>query len=167
MNTSNEETNLAHHGSPIFTTRDLHISECVVRWIQIAREYGGIGYGDAWWPSRVDFEKSRLFWRLRSGKDPLPAPPPTCFSCPWYEVVEEPSPHWVMEGAAVSLAAFSKVNDDRPRFAFGQCLYVIESEDDAGQPETVSFGPWKFRCWQGTHPSNETFTGWYLQRIEG
>ncbi|OFC61806.1 hypothetical protein BAE30_03790 [Acidithiobacillus caldus] len=40
-------------------------------------------------------EKSALFWRLLNGKEPLPSPPPTSFSYPWYGVVEDPGPHAV------------------------------------------------------------------------
>ncbi|WP_163058033.1 hypothetical protein [Acidithiobacillus ferrooxidans] len=40
-------------------------------------------------------EKSALFWRLLNGKEPLPMPPPTNYSYPWYEIIEEPGPHRV------------------------------------------------------------------------
>lgn len=33
--------------------------------------------------------KSRLFARLMEGKSPLPFPPPTTYSSPWYELVED------------------------------------------------------------------------------
>lgn len=33
--------------------------------------------------------KSALFARLLSGKQPLPHPPPTCFSYPWYSLIDE------------------------------------------------------------------------------
>ncbi len=33
--------------------------------------------------------KSRLFARLLQGKPPLPVPPPTSFSYPWYELIED------------------------------------------------------------------------------
>src|SRR4051812_42760311 len=33
--------------------------------------------------------KSCLLRRLLSGKEPLPLPPPTAYSAPWYEIVEE------------------------------------------------------------------------------
>lgn len=37
----------------------------------------------------VPHEKSRLFARLLEGKAPLPFPPPTTYSNPWYELVED------------------------------------------------------------------------------
>jgi hypothetical protein len=40
-------------------------------------------------------EKSALFWRLLNGKKPLPMPPPTSYSYPWYGIIEEPGPHRV------------------------------------------------------------------------
>jgi hypothetical protein len=86
-----ESKNNAHHGPPILTDRDLHILDAMVKWIATARA----GYKNPeWLPSEVDIRKSRLFWRLRSGKEPLPAPPPKAYSCPWYEVVEEERAHW-------------------------------------------------------------------------
>lgn len=47
------------------------------------------------WPSSVDFIKSALYERIRSGKGPLPEPPPVGFACPWYAIVEDEGPHLV------------------------------------------------------------------------
>ena len=52
-----------------------------------------IFYGPGWLPTISDYWKSALFERIRSGKDPLPEPPPIGYSCPWYAVVEDESPH--------------------------------------------------------------------------
>lgn len=50
----------------------------------------------------VGHPKSALFARLLNGREPLPYPPPTSFSYPWYEVVEKPGP----------FAPFVQVMDD-------------------------------------------------------
>lgn len=75
-------------------------------WIKTARAananrgatLGGM-YGKDWFPCSTDFIKSALFERIRSGKDPLPEPPPLGYSCPWYAIVEETSPHPVYEAS--------------------------------------------------------------------
>ncbi|MHB1942264.1 MAG: hypothetical protein ACYCP0_04295 [Acidiferrobacteraceae bacterium] len=42
-------------------------------------------------------EKSALFARLLNGLEPLPHPPPLCYSYPWYEVIEGPGPWRVID----------------------------------------------------------------------
>ena len=42
-----------------------------------------------------DVLKSALFARIRTGKGPLPFPPPTRHGVPWHEVIEEEGPHAV------------------------------------------------------------------------
>lgn len=74
-------------------------AEHMVLWIRTAREagYGG-GFGmqeREWLPTASDVSKSALLERIRSGKKPLPYPPPVGYACPWYAVVEDPGPHYV------------------------------------------------------------------------
>lgn len=145
-------SNYSQHGEgqSILTERDLFIAECVSTWIAIARER----YGPNWLPRTADFEKSRLFWRLRDGKEPLPHPPPTCYSCPWYEVVEELSPHWTHECFVRNGIAH-----------IGQCGYQVESMADDHTPRVVTFGPWRFAVESAKHPQNATTDGYTIQRI--
>jgi hypothetical protein len=42
-----------------------------------------------------DVLKSALFARIRTGKHPLPFPPPTRHGVPWHEVIEQEGPHAV------------------------------------------------------------------------
>lgn len=49
--------------------------------------------------------KSALFARLLDGKPPLPFPPPTSFSYPWYTIIEDNGPHSVRLGGAPTLAS--------------------------------------------------------------
>lgn len=69
----------------------------VLAWIRTAVA-AGYGYGmPGWLPCAPDFAKSALFERLRSGKEPLAEPPPLGMSCPWYALIEDPGPHYVMD----------------------------------------------------------------------
>lgn len=158
-----DAVNVAHHGPPILTERDAHICEAMTKWIDTVRKHGkGISYGPNWLPSSIDIIKSRLFWRIRSGKEPLPHPPPCCYSCPWYEVVEEPAPHWTME---------CWLTADHPQWKYvsdaaivGQCAYAVERRNDDGSL-VVTFGPWRFNVWPGAHPNNGNTPGYFIQRI--
>ncbi len=75
------------------TREQIHFGQQVITWIRTARAAGYVH--DNWLPSAADFQKSALLERLRSGKDPLPEPPPTTYSCPHYALVEDPGPHVV------------------------------------------------------------------------
>ena len=144
-----QEHGVAHHGPPILTRRDEAICLAMSEWIRIARKRNGAD----WVPSAADICKSRLFWRLRSGKRPLPHPPPTAYSCPWYELIDEPDrPHW----------AYDMGEWDGETF-FAQCRYEVLARGDDGKPARVKFGPYEFRCWLGASPYGIGVEGWWLQ----
>jgi hypothetical protein len=147
------EQGVAHHGPRILTRRDLAVAHSVVAWIDTVRKRDG-WYGEKWLPSGADFEKSRLFWRIRSGKAPLPHPPPTAYSCPWYELIDEPErAHWAYDHV---------MHKGVPIFA--QCRYELVSlKEGTAIPERVRFGPWTLRCWEGPGPYNNNVHGWWLQ----
>jgi len=91
----------AHHGVPTMTNADVKLVECAALWIKTARESSPNHKN--WYPTHVDILKSRLFWRIRSGKPPLPYAPPTAFSCPWYELIDEPDrAHWAYDGHEIN-----------------------------------------------------------------
>ena len=83
------------------STEQHELFEQIMLWIRTARaagkQYALISYGSDWLPSTADFAKSALFERIRSGLAPLDEPPPVGFACPWYAVVEDAGPHWLME----------------------------------------------------------------------
>jgi len=167
----NESLNNAHHGPPILTDRDMHILQAMTNWIQIVREQYGKKYNNNsykdWLPSEVDLRKSRLFWRLRSGKEALPAPPPTCWSCPWYEVVEEERAHWLHDDVYPD-------KFDKQFISIAQCRYVVyERENDF--PSVVGFGPYRFKLWFGENKvtsitslgrEEEMIKGYWMQIIK-
>lgn len=55
-------------------------------------------------------EKSALFWRLLNGKKPLPMPPPTRYSYPWYEIIESQEPQQVSD---IAFRSYGKRLDPR------------------------------------------------------
>jgi hypothetical protein len=143
-----DQIGVGHHGPPVLTERDVYIAEALVQWIQIAQKK----YGPTWFPNYVDIQKSRLFWRLRSGKELLEEPPPTAFSCPWYELVEEPDrPHWAYDGHL-----------HEGQIYLAQCRYDLLEYDIETKVHVVAFGSYVFRCWQGPSPHGPF--GWYVQR---
>lgn len=149
MSNYEQEHGVAHHGPPILTRRDEAICLAMSEWIRIARQ----GYGSDWLPGSADICKSRLFWRLRSGKPALPSPPPTAYSCPWYELIDEPErPHWAYDMGEWNGETF-----------FAQCRYKVLARDDVGKPARVKFGPYEFRCWVGKSPYSNDHEGWWLQ----
>jgi hypothetical protein len=131
----------SHHGEPELTRHDFRLLECFRLWISTVRK--SPGYDEDWMPSDADIIKSRLFWRIRSGKDPLPHPPPRAYSCPWYEVIEMPD--------KMHSSAFELVERERDGGTFvyiNQCSYqVIEKGDDGKY--LLGFGPYRFYAWNG------------------
>ena len=147
-----EEHGVAHHGPPILREREAQICECMSYWIATVRQQGG--YYKDFLPGAADIRKSRLFWRIRSGKKPLDHRPPTAYSCPWYELIDEPDrPHWAYE-----------LHEDGNRAIVAQCSYkVLERDKETGKPSLLEFGPWKFTLTRGPSPYNETSSGWWIQ----
>lgn len=85
-------------------------------------------------------EKSALFWRLLNGKEPLPMPPPTRYSYPWYEIIENHGPHQVSD---VAFRSYGKLLDPRLAEIRGtntedhlfieQCDWTVLSRNAAAQ----------------------------------
>lgn len=177
---SDEKDAGAHHGDPILTMRDLNISRAVVAWIEIARKK----YGQDWLPSDADFMKSRLFWRLRTGIKPLKYPPPTAFSYPWYEVVEQKDrPHWAYElhaypAGSNMIVGYDIGNSDGIAF-ISQCPYLVSkwADDSKLVPEEVTYGDYRFKVFIGPHETIRydaatktagpiMIDGWWIQLID-
>jgi hypothetical protein len=156
MTQEEPEQSIAHHGPPIFTDRDLHTCIAMRLWIETARKGNPKHYGENWLPSEVDMIKSRLFWRLRSGKQPLPEAPPRAYSCPWYEVVEEDRPHFCREMFVVENIAH-----------IAQCAYQIEKME-GDEPSIIKYNCYSFKVWRGNSSTVREFEGQvgvWLQRI--
>jgi hypothetical protein len=145
-----EKWGVAHHGPPILTRRDEAVCLTMVEWIRIARGK----YGPNWLPTSADICKSRLFWRLRAGKQPLEHAPPTAYSCPWYELIEEPErEHFSYD-----------MYDHEGEVYFAQCRYQVVSRDADNKPTVVKYGPYTFSCRYGDD-ENGKHTGWWLKLI--
>lgn len=135
----------SHHGIPDLLMRDMKLICYFKKWVSTVRN--AKGYDTKWLPSEIDCLKSRLFWRIRSGKDPLKDAPPTCFSCPWYEVIEIPGPHSTIDPIRI-------FDDEGKKYvSVAQCRYeLIESASMDGQDNaaTIGFGPYRFKAWNAT-----------------
>jgi len=125
----------------LLTPKDIEFAKNVILWIKTANEAGYDLYGKRpWYPNSIDIEKSRLFWRIRTGKKPLDYPPPRAYSCPWYEVVEDLEPHYGQE--------FFKWEDGKEsKVVLNQCVYDLIDEEDDGSC-ILGFGPWRFKVWK-------------------
>lgn len=80
------------------TREQMEFARHMVLWIRTAKAAGYPWRQPDWLPSGADVSKSALFERIRSGKHPLPEPPPVAHACPWYAVVEDPGPHFIGQG---------------------------------------------------------------------
>ena len=103
--------------------------------------------------------KSRLFWRIRSGKKPLALPPPTAYSCPWYELLEVPGPHDVWEEIRIH-----DINGKRVA-SVAQCLYDVEHIDEDAKFKTVyhlKFNTYTFMAWNGMIPTKSITKDGYV-----
>lgn len=159
-----EEYGYAHHGKPILTKDMLDACNAMSKWIQTAREaqkkFGGSGYGDDWIPTEPDIIKSRLFWRIRSGVEPLAVPPPRCFSCPWYEVVEIDEPHdiWDVHGSVMTLAdLLHREGNNKEFIVCGQCGYDVHEVIKDKEEYIVGYHSYRFRLWLD---KERTKAGW-------
>lgn len=124
----------SHHGDPILTKRDISLLEAYSVWIQTFAKAQGVVPFLTGYP---DWIKSRLFWRIRSGKKPLPYPPPTAFSCPWYELIEVPEPHETAD----------TVREYDGKLIVAQSRYEILGRED--NKWIVGYGPYRFKAWNG------------------
>ena len=132
-------------------TDEVAVAEAVILWIRTARD---AGHGEGWLPTAADIRKSALFERLRSGKQPLPFPPPLGMSCPWYALVEDPEPQFVgrMDGFG---PVFGTEGADLPgagRVSVMQSLYdIVERRSDTDMVVRDAMhgpgSPWTFRLW--------------------
>jgi hypothetical protein len=77
--------------------------------------------------------QSALFARLLEGKAALPYPPPTSYSYPWYDVIEQPGSHHVSIGGGVSVAGIAHwdggIGTDE-HIVLNQCSWTILHKND-------------------------------------
>lgn len=78
--------------------------------------------------------KSALFARLLEGKQPLPFPPPTSYSYPWYDIIETPGKYQVSIGAPWSSANAPNeegMPGEGKYIVLNQCAWEIVRENTA------------------------------------
>lgn len=165
------------------TKEQVEFGQQIVLWITTARDAGYTPYGDVreWYPTGSDFSKSALLERIMSGKEPLKYPPPRGLACPWYAVVEDPGPHYVMDSVSQKLPdfmaeEFKKRGDTNGYLIVLQSLYIIEQKRgeqdfivrDGGRQVDTGY---RFRVWfdpEWRHPSGwkPGEGGWFIQNID-
>jgi hypothetical protein len=147
------------------------------RWIGTARRSGGFK-GDG--PSQADLDqehlpfptgpvwfKSALLHRLRSGKDPLPIPPPTSFRQPWYAIMEDGGEHPCVVGTPVPVTSLLEVSpeDKRLRLVINEAVWLVEKKVS----ETEYLVRWRegyplFRLRK--HPDPKKTFDWLIRKVE-
>ncbi len=157
----------SHHGIPDLTQRDITLLEAHALWVKTAIAAGSYPVG--WMPHHPDWIKSRLFWRIRSGKQPLEYPPPTCYSCPWYELIEMPE---VSHSTYEIVRTVDFLSNDIKSVIVAQCRYVYISGpmDNPTQenPMIIKYGQYKFRAWNGANTSRMEPAGYIkLESTDG
>ena len=137
----------SHHGEPELTRRDIWLLECHSLWVETAQDASGRAFGLPHYP---DWIKSRLFWRIRSGKPPLKYAPPTCYSCPWYELIDMPD---IAHSVRDPIKRFDFFGNGELVCSVAQCRYEIvywpSSEPTKDNPAILKFGNYRFRSWNG------------------
>jgi hypothetical protein len=130
---------ILHHDHEAVEIDDSHINlmRSFQLWVETVRKTPG--NSPLWEPSDIDIIKSRLFWRIRSGHQPLAWAPPKAYSCPWYEVVEDMGNHSCFE--------CWRGQDDRmyglEHWIIAQCAYDHIEERENNQ-HIVGYGEYRF-----------------------
>ncbi len=155
----------------------------ILLWIKTVRETNtrrkpSLGmFGPDWLPSSSDFSKSALFERIRHGLQPLDEPPPLGYSCPWYAIVEETTPHNVYEARFGNPWASLKIETAPKGDNFVSVLqntYEIVAVDDSGEVHTLRDRghetSYRWRLWfdpTWKHPTAPTMQNgsWMMQII--
>jgi hypothetical protein len=147
----------------------------LTRWIQVGRSTGYFNYGMEHRPDRdrfpndADIHHSALLSRLRSGKDPLPKPPPHAFSSPWYSVMEEDGPHDCEVGEIMPVEPWmdASSDSDKPRIAINQDLWIVEKQvsDDELLVRWLPGYP-LFRLTKKTVKVDDFWRNWTIERVQ-
>lgn len=80
--------------------------------------------------------KSALFARLLDGKQALPYPPPTCYSYPWYSIIEEDIAQSVRIGGALTLGALINGTGGAggvTALSLNQCQWSVVSKNEEAE----------------------------------
>lgn len=141
-----------------------HYKAALLTWLAIS------GAGDVSW---VDMEKSCLLRRLCDGKQPLSQPPPTAFSAPWYELIEDGkgNPHGVYEDATE--LRYSLIIDQtswavEKQVGPQEWLVRYLTAREIGHPKNVlSADLWRvYKVAEGKTPAGWHDSGWRIERVK-
>jgi hypothetical protein len=96
--------------------------------LQHMRGAGGLlGFG------HTPGEKSALFARLLDGKQALPYPPPTSYSYPWYDVIEQTGPFPVNVERIPDMRRSVHAEESKLALSLNQCLWETRSINAAAE----------------------------------
>ena len=127
------QNNLVSYTVPLVSLSNVQIHYAIKRvglWLDTVRSV----------KSSADADHSALLYRVLSGKDPLPKPPPTKMSSPWYELGE---------GKKVEIdPEFDKIHSDVCGFTYvGNSGPFVWSDKEKGILEFPRSGD-RFRIWE-------------------
>ena len=172
-----------HHDQEAVTIDESHLNlmRLFQLWVETVRK--APRYSVNWEPSDIDIIKSRLFWRIRSGYQPLPWTPPTAYSCPWYEVVEDTGnhacfecwrgreggiygvSHWIIAQCPYDL--IEEREDDQYIVGFGEYRFLIFKDVVAEAKRIAALNPHSPNCEERMLKSMEDqpSCGWFIRRM--
>jgi hypothetical protein len=116
---------------PVFFNEDALTPEQRARYAWAVAEYARIQEenrrrferaGKSQHPHQIS-PKSALFARLLEGKEPLPYPPPTSHSYPWYDIIETPGKYHVTIGGCLSA-------QDEEHILLNQCPWTVVRKNE-------------------------------------
>lgn len=163
--------NVADHGHPFLSEQDVDLLLIYTRWVQFRflpeKKAGDKRRFDAGLPTYADIKKSRLFWRMRSRKMIYKHAPPTCFSCPWYELLDNHTEeHATFDGGFFKMPAsmLARMDSDRDGtfMSIAQCTYQILDTIDENRWH-VAFGAYRFNVRRGPSEKRPEVTNWFIR----
>lgn len=129
------------------TAQEVELVEHTVEWMKTREAAGWTAK-----PGREDVQKSALLQRIRSGRAPLPVPPPTSWGYPWYALCDGNEEHKVR----VSLSGDGTAN-------INQCRWQVVEELERGVSFVVTHEgiTGRFFLWMA---DTAEVMGWRLRR---
>lgn len=118
--------------------------ECLFKTLEI-RSANGFDFPVDLFSLKINLRKSRLYQRLLSGKEPLLYPPPTSFSYPWYELIEDG--YGFPAEVLTPPKQIFKSNDGKDCLSIDNCLWEISEKisDEEYIASYISGSKYKYR----------------------
>ena len=111
-----------------------------------------------WLPQFYDHPQSHLFERILSGKKPLELPPPTKYSAPWYQLIEEDIDQECMVEFLEEEYLDDVLISEKDSININQCIYMIK-EKISDVEYIVRFEKYEFQL-------NYNYPRWFVQLVD-